>query len=65
VLVGALRSIGKRIGALLDGVDKRIDKPAKDRGIYTSGSEQMVDSDMAREAGRAVQNKRSGFGRRI
>jgi len=63
--MGPLRRIGKRIGSMLDRIDARIDKPAKDRGTYTSGSEQMIDSDMGREAGRAVQNKHSGFGRGI
>jgi len=63
--VGILGSTGKRIGALLDRIDARIDKPAKERGTYTSGSERMIDGDTAREEGRAVQSKHSGFGRKI
>ncbi len=61
--MGIVSSIGKRIGALLDRIDARIDKPAKERGTYTSGSERMIDSDMSRDEGHAVQNKHSGFGR--
>lgn len=53
----------RRLAALVDRIDARIDKPAKQRGTFTSGSEQMIDSDMAREMGRATSNRRSGFGR--
>lgn len=60
-----IRSLGARLGHVVDRIDRRIDGPAKDRGIYTQGSEQMVDSDMAKEVGRATSNKRSGFGRSI
>ena len=63
--MGILGNFGKRIGALLDRIDARIDKPAKDRGTYTSGSEQMIADEMSAEKGRAVQNKHSGFGRGI
>lgn len=55
----------QRLGEIVDRIDARIDKPAKDRGIFTQGSEQMIDDEMAREKGRAVSNKHSGFGRGI
>jgi hypothetical protein len=53
----------ERLGAFVDRVDARIDKPAKSRGTWTSGSEQMIDDDMAKEKGRAISNRRSGYGR--
>jgi len=62
-VVSRLASLKKRISALVERVDSRIDKPAKSRGTFTSGSEQMIDDDMAREKGRSTSNKRSGFGR--
>lgn len=61
--MGVLRSLRTRLGEAVDRIDRRIDRPAKDRGTYTQGSEQMVDSATAREIGRATSNKRSGFGR--
>lgn len=60
-----LRSISAWTARVLDRVEARIDKPAKDVGTYLQGSEQMIDSDMAREMGRATSNKRSGFGRGV
>ena len=60
-----LRTISARIARALDRVEARIDRPAKDVGTYLQGSEQMIDSDMAREMGRATSNKRSGFGREV
>jgi len=42
----------RRLAEFVDRVDARIDKPAKERGTFTSGSEQMVDSDMPGEMGR-------------
>jgi hypothetical protein len=56
-------SFKKRLAAFVDRVDARIDKPAKSRGTWTSGSEQMIDDDMAKEKGRAITNRRSGYGR--
>jgi hypothetical protein len=60
-----LDGLKERFGALVDRVDARIDKPAKSRGTFTSGSEQMIDDEMASEKGRSASNKRSGFGRGI
>ena len=60
--MGFLRSLGRRIGTFLDRFDERVDKPAKDRGTYPSGSEQLVDSEMAEEKGRATSDRRSGYG---
>ena len=58
-----MRGFANRVAAVVDRIDRRVDKPAKDRGVHTQGSEQMIDSDMAREAGRSTSNRRSGFGR--
>jgi hypothetical protein len=60
-----LRSVFGRIGRVLDRIDERIDKPAKSGGTFSQGSEQMIDDELASEKGRAVSNKRSGFGRGI
>jgi hypothetical protein len=61
--MGWLRNLANRIGMLVDRIDERIDKPAKSRGTFTSGSEQMIDSDMSSEMGRSTSNRRSGYGR--
>lgn len=58
-----LKDLASRIGNLVDRIDERIDKPAKDRGTFTQGSEQMIDSEMPEEIGRSTSNRRSGFGR--
>lgn len=58
-----LDSLKERLARFVDRVDERIDKPAKERGTFTSGSEQMVDDGMARAEGEAVTNRRSGYGR--
>lgn len=63
--MGVMRRILDRIGAVLDRVDERIDKPAKDHGTFLQGSETMIDGETPRESGRSVTNKRSGFGRRL
>jgi hypothetical protein len=63
--MGRWETFKDRLARLVDRIDERIDKPAKDRGTFTQGSEQMIDDDMAREKGRAVANKRSGYGRGI
>jgi len=55
----------RRLAEFVDSVDARIDKPAKKRGTFTSGSEQMIDSDMPGEMGRSTSNRRSGFGRGV
>jgi hypothetical protein len=60
-----LKDLSKRIGNLVERIDARIDKPAKARGTFTKGSEQMIDSDMPEEIGRSTSNRRSGFGRRL
>jgi hypothetical protein len=61
--MGRLKNLAKRFGRLVDRIDARIDKPAKSRGTFTSGSEQMIDSDMPSEWGRSTSNRRSGYGR--
>jgi hypothetical protein len=61
--MGPLTSVAKRLGDLVDRIDKRIDKPAKSRGSFTSGSEQMIDSDVPSAWGRSTSNRRSGYGR--
>ena len=63
--MGLLHRVANRIATSLDAVDGRVDKPAKASGTYLQGSEQMIDSDMAKEIGRATSNKRSGFGRGV
>jgi hypothetical protein len=63
--VGRLKNLSTRIGNLIDRIDARIDKPAKARGTFTHGSEQMIDRDMPEEVGRSTSNRRSGFGRRL
>ena len=55
----------ERYFAFVDRVDARIDKPAKERGTFTSGSEQMIDDELGGESGRAAANRRSGYGRGI
>lgn len=57
------RNVAKRVGHMIDKIDQRIDKPAKESGTFSQGSEQMIDSEMPSEMGRATSNKRSGFGR--
>lgn len=57
------KAIKDRLARLVDRIDARIDKPAKQRGTFTQGSEQMIDSEMPGEMGRAVANRRSGLGR--
>jgi hypothetical protein len=64
-LVSWLANLKQRIAGLVDRVDARIDKPAKSRGTFTSGSEQMIDDDIANEKGRSTSNRRSGFGRQF
>jgi hypothetical protein len=61
--MGRLRNVAKRLGELVDRIDKRIDKPAKARGTFTSGSEQMIESDVPSAWGRSTSNRRSGYGR--
>jgi hypothetical protein len=61
--MGRLKSLAKRIGQLVDRIDARIDKPAKSRGTFTSGSEQMIDSDTPSAWGRSTSNRRSGYSR--
>ena len=61
--MGRLRNVAKRLAELADRIDKRIDKPAKSRGTFTSGSEQMIDSDVPSAWGRSTSNRRSGYGR--
>jgi hypothetical protein len=63
--VGRLKHLGSRVASLVDRIDGRIDKPAKTRGTFTQGSEQMIDSDMPEEIGRSTANRRSGFGRAL
>jgi hypothetical protein len=63
--MGFWRALTDRLVAVIDRIDERIDKPAKTRGTFTSGSEQMIDSEMPAEHGRSVSNRRSGFGRGI
>jgi hypothetical protein len=61
--MGRLKSVAKRLADLVDRLDKRIDRPAKSRGTFTSGSEQMIDSDVQSAWGRSTSNRRSGYGR--
>lgn len=61
--MGFMRGFRTRIGNVIDKIDERVDKPAKARGSYTQGSEQMIDNPMGKEMGRSTSNKRSGFGR--
>jgi hypothetical protein len=61
--MGLLRDLANRLGKLVDKIDGRINKPAKSRGTFTSGSEQMIDSDLSSEMGRSTSNRRSGYGR--
>jgi hypothetical protein len=49
--VSWLANLKQRYFKFVDWVDARIDKPAKDRGTFTSGSEQMIDDPMAKEKG--------------
>jgi hypothetical protein len=63
--VGWLRTVWDRIVTLAERFEQRRDKPAKSRGTFTQGSEQMIDSEMGKEMGRSTSNRRSGFGRRI
>jgi hypothetical protein len=63
--MGRIRDLGSWLGRLVEKIDARVDKPAKDRGTFTSGSEQMIDSDMPAEMGRSTSNRRSGFLRRF
>ena len=58
-----LARLGTRLGKFVDRVDAKIDKPAKAHGTWTQGSEQMIDSEMPEEMGRATSNRRSGYGR--
>jgi hypothetical protein len=60
-----LKNIARRLGALVDRIDRRIDKPAKSRGTFTSGSEQMIDSDVPSAWGQSTSNRRSGYGREV
>jgi len=61
--VSHFRPLGDHLVRLLDRIDQRIDKPAKERGVDTQGSERMIDSDIPREMGRSTSNRRSGYGR--
>lgn len=61
--MGFLRRLKSKITSFIDRVDARIDKPAKSRGSYTQGSEQLIDNEMPAPIGRATSNRRSGFGR--
>jgi hypothetical protein len=61
--MGRLKNLASWIGRLVDRIDERLDKPAKSRGTFTSGSEQMIDSDLPSEMGRSTSNRRSGYGR--
>jgi hypothetical protein len=64
--MGRLRDVASWIGRLVDRIDERLDKPAKSRGTYTSGSEQMIDGDpVGSEMGKTTSNRRSGYGRRL
>jgi hypothetical protein len=63
--MGWLRAIWNKVVVVAEKFEQRRDRRAKDRGTFTQGSEQMVDSDMAREMGRSTSNRRSGFGRGV
>ena len=63
--MNAMRRLITWIGARLDRIDKRIDKPAKAHGTFLQGSEAMIDDEMAGAKGEAVGNKRAGYGRGI
>jgi hypothetical protein len=63
--MGRLKRVAKRLARLVDRIDKRIDKPARTRGTFTSGSEQMIDGDVPSAWGRSTSNRRSGYGRRL
>jgi len=58
----AKQTLRARISDWLDRVDSKIDKPTRERGTFTSGSETIINDGDA-EAGRAATRKRS-FGRR-
>lgn len=59
--MGRLKRVAKRLAGLVD----RIDKPARTRGTFTSGSEQMIDSDVPSAWGQSTSNRRSGYGREV
>jgi hypothetical protein len=63
--VGRLRELGRRIGRAIDRIDSKVDKPARQHGTFTQGSEQIVDAEMPEEMGKATSNRRAGYGRNI